>query len=324
MRLSIIRRIIFSLLITSLILLFTSSFFSSTILKCDRVKPNLRNYPVVIVNHSDVSSHPKRSRKVSFLISPISSICYSNIVVIHSHFANTQERIRLRNIFMRTSFRFLFVLGIESSRSTETLRDESNEFNDLLVVDIEEDYHNITYKAQSWIRYLHEKCADVKWIVKMDDDVEVNPSLLRSLLSNYQHYSKVLIGRVYLDNRVVRNNQSKWFLSHSEYKSSHLGEYLQGMSYVISGDLLSIMRENIDKVQFLWMDDWYVTHALLNGTSSSLIDISPHVGSANSRDEVGELKRRKEQLIFMHLRPKEEFSTAERHRIWKEIQMNCE
>lgn len=101
----------------------------------------------------------------------------------------------------------------------------------------------------------------------MDDDVEVNSSLLQSLLFNYRHYSKVLIGRVYLDNRVVTNNQSKWseknhwlhsififrFLSHSEYKSSHLGEYLQGMSYAISGDLLSIMKENIDKVQYLWV-----------------------------------------------------------------------
>ncbi|GMR32160.1 hypothetical protein PMAYCL1PPCAC_02355, partial [Pristionchus mayeri] len=316
------------LLFLSFFFLFISTLSSSLYYNCPRVHSSFGLFPIVILNHSDVSSDPKRDLEVSFLISPNHSLalCHSHLVVVHSHVKNVLERRRLRRTFesVSLSFRLLFVLGMESVESVEDLREERRMFDDLLVIDVIEDYHNITYKAQSWIRYLDEECRDVRWIVKMDDDVEVDPPLLSSLLRSHRHYSRVLMGRVYLNNRVMRNRHSKWYLSPSEFSSSSLGEYLQGMSYVMSGDLLPSLRENIDRVQYLWMDDWYVTHALLNGTSASLVDISLHIGSANSREEVEGLRRRGHSLIFMHLRPKEDFPLSERNRIWNEMKKSCD
>ncbi|GMT04596.1 hypothetical protein PENTCL1PPCAC_26770, partial [Pristionchus entomophagus] len=306
MRLPFLRRFILFLLVVSFVLLFVRTIFNSFKFKCNRMKSSLRNFPIVIVNHSNVASDPKGNLSVSSLFSPNSSICHSTMVILHSHIVNIEERNRLRRIFKKSSFRLLFVLGIEDDPSPEILRNEMDQFNDLLVTDLIEDYHNITYKAQAWIRFLFDNCKEVRWIVKMDDDVEVNPFLLQSLLLNHQHYSRIIIGRVYMNSRVMRNPKSKWYLSPSEYHSESLGQYLQGMSYVISADLLPMMKENIERVQFLWMDDWYVTHALLNGITASLIDISSIIGSANSREEVDQLKSRRDQLIFMHLRPKEE------------------
>ncbi|GMT32025.1 hypothetical protein PFISCL1PPCAC_23322, partial [Pristionchus fissidentatus] len=255
-----------------------------------------------------------------------SSFCHDVILVVHSHARNVRERVRLRTILKKNPyFKMLFVLGTPAESSIEhfeEIKEEQRINYDLLVVNVVEHYHNITYKAQSWIRFLHETCTDVRWVVKMDDDVEVSPHLVEQILNRYRHYSNTLIGRVYINNRVVRHPESKWYLSPAEYSPDALGSYLQGMSYMLSGDLLPIMNANIDRVQYLWMDDWYVTHALLNGTTASLIDISPLIVSANSRKEVNELKKRTYNIMFLHLRPKEEFPPLIRRQIWTELQQD--
>ncbi|KAK6019207.1 N-acetyllactosaminide 3-alpha-galactosyltransferase [Ostertagia ostertagi] len=106
---------------------------------------------------------------------------------------------------------------------------------------------------------------------------------------------------------------------------SDLGTYCQGMAYVFSGDQLRHMRENIPRVQFLWMDDWYVTRALLSGSNTTLLDLSDHYCSTNSDEELLVWMTRKQSLripqrtIFGHFRPAEEFPLKQSIQLWNEI-----
>jgi hypothetical protein len=77
------------------------------------------------------------------------------------------------------------------------------------------------------------------------------------------------------------------------------------MAYGFSGDLLKRMAENLRKVQYLWMDDWYVTHALLNGTNTIYVDIGKHYISTNNQIELDRLQNStlKYHPIFAHFRP---------------------
>ena len=59
------------------------------------------------------------------------------------------------------------------------------------------------------------------------------------------------------------------------------------------------------------MDDWYLTHALMNGTFAQYFDISPHVLSINNELDLTHRIKSKEHaplLIFGHFRPASQYA----------------
>ncbi|MFH4984453.1 hypothetical protein AB6A40_011162 [Gnathostoma spinigerum] len=96
------------------------------------------------------------------------------------------------------------------------------------------------------------------------------------------------------------------------------------MAYIFDGKLLGQMATNIKRVQYLWMDDWYVTHALMNGTNARFIDIGRHFLSINSEEQFfaianDTLALRKNLFIFGHFRPPQSFDMDRREKIWRMI-----
>uniref|UniRef100_A0A1I7W6V1 Hexosyltransferase n=1 Tax=Heterorhabditis bacteriophora TaxID=37862 RepID=A0A1I7W6V1_HETBA len=138
--------------------------------------------------------------------------------------------------------------------------------------------------AQSWIRLVASCKQPPKLVIKIDDDVAIDKLGVEYLIQRY--------------------------LSRNEYSLNDLGTYCQGMAYLFSGDQINTMSENIDKIQFLWMDDWYVTRGLLNGTNTTIFNIGEHYFATNSESELKvALDRRKKnntyRSIFGHFRPAE-------------------
>ncbi|VDP08934.1 unnamed protein product [Heligmosomoides polygyrus] len=182
-----------------------------------------------------------------------------------------------------------------------------------------------TYAAQAWVQLLASCPHTPQFVVKLDDDVMVDRLGVEYLIDRYSTSRQVLGCRVLTHGSVVRNPESKWYLSPQEYSGTDLGTYCQGMAYVFSGDQLRHMRESIPRVQFLWMDDWYVTRGLLSGTNTTLLDLSDHYCSTNSEEDLDLWMSRRETLrnpqrtIFAHFRPAANFTLKRSIEKWKEI-----
>ncbi|KAK6049046.1 hypothetical protein COOONC_13449 [Cooperia oncophora] len=91
------------------------------------------------------------------------------------------------------------------------------------------------------------------FVFNSTNDVMVDRVGVEYLIDRYSTSRRILGCRVLRHGTVVRNPASKWYLSSKEYNSSDLGTYCQGMAYVFSGDQLRHMRENIPRVQYLWV-----------------------------------------------------------------------
>ncbi|KAH7680260.1 Protein F48F7.3 [Aphelenchoides avenae] len=144
----------------------------------------------------------------------------------------------------------------------------------------------------------------------MDDDVHVDVDGVLRLIDDFRRHKNVVLCRVFEHGSVVRNAASKWHLSPDEYAHSTLGTYCQGMAYAFSADLLSAMYRKLKRVQYLWMDDWYVTNGLLNGSKALYIDINKHFLSTNTEDELDVMLNNDSQaaskrVLFAHFRPAE-------------------
>ena len=61
----------------------------------------------------------------------------------------------------------------------------------------------------------------------MDDDVELATAPLARLLRFVETQRDVVACRVYENGQVVRNPESRWFLSRAEYSPTSLGTYCQ-------------------------------------------------------------------------------------------------
>ncbi|KAI6239220.1 Hexosyltransferase [Aphelenchoides fujianensis] len=89
-----------------------------------------------------------------------------------------------------------------------------------------------------------------------------------------------------------RRKDSKWYLSPSEFPFRNLGIFCAGMAATYTMDLIPTMVENSKYTRFVWLDDWYVSHALLNGVDFTLYDISDlYLVSERKRDAYRQLRQ---------------------------------
>ncbi|VDM82123.1 unnamed protein product [Strongylus vulgaris] len=203
--------------------------------QCDNLPSRLYVHPIYPAESTPiVRRDPRPAYAPRIRILP-HSLCESNISVVfivHSDLRNTAQRQfqrkQLDDAWLDTlQAKRMFVIGSAARETTENCEKEAKKYDDLLQVDTIEHYHNITYKAQAWIQLLTTCPHPPKFIIKLDDDVMIDRT-----------------GVEYLVNR---------YLSHKEYTDNDLGTYCQGMAYVFSADQLLHMRDNISRVQFLWV-----------------------------------------------------------------------
>lgn len=235
------------------------------------------------------------------------------ISLIHSHVNNYLRRktmretwlsmrnVRLSELFpdildehqdYELQFTHLFVLGNDRARpqAIESIKNESRLFNDILMIDIEENYKNLLYKHLALVNWviLHfrksefeillkaciqikvsENCQDVSYVLKMDDDVLVNiKSLTRHLIekgSLKPQSKKFLYCNINMQSLPVRRNTSKWFVHPNTYPFEWYPKYCEGFAYITNLNTVRFMSEQSQRIPRFWIDDVYFTGLLFHG-----------------------------------------------------------
>ncbi|CAI5454437.1 unnamed protein product [Caenorhabditis angaria] len=299
---------------------------------CLNLPPNQHVHPVFLAQGPKLEKYPQPIYLPNKTNQSISINCkylrQKTVIVIHSDINDTNWRDYQRSLVSKDWLNYnnailYFVVG---SRTNITISSENQKYGDILQSDIDETYHNISYKAIFWIKEF-SKCEETpNLIIKLDDDVHVDLIGLTFLIQRYSKQDDFIACRVFPHGTVVRNPLSKWYLSKKEYKYNDLGTYCQGMAYLFSGNLLKTFSSNIAKRQILWMDDWYVTRSLVGDQKISYYSLDQHMLSTNSENELKQrllnLKHKKFRTIFAHFRPSQSYPMDKRKQIWSEIISN--
>ena len=88
--------------------------------------------------------------------------------------------------------KMVFILGQDSFRHKSLLL-EAEQNNDLIIEDFHDSYLNLTLKTTFLLKWMTEKCSEVKHVFKVDDDVFVNPDRLWSSLQTSPLYSLTVL-----------------------------------------------------------------------------------------------------------------------------------
>ncbi|KAJ0102645.1 hypothetical protein Patl1_04820 [Pistacia atlantica] len=104
------------------------------------------------------------------------------------------DRQGLQRLEEATGLAFRFIIGRTSDNSKmSALRKEVAEYDDFLLLDIQEEYSNLPYKTLAFFRAAYA-LFDSEFYVKADDDIYLRPDRLSLLLAKERTHSQTYLG----------------------------------------------------------------------------------------------------------------------------------
>lgn len=150
------------------------------------------------------------------------------------------------------AWRTVFVIGRSRDRYINfDIENEAKRYGDIVIGQFIDHFKNLTEKTILGMHWAATYCRP-QYYYKGDDDVFVNPIYLFHYLKELHHRSKGIstsssrpilwAGNVGQNNRlVVRQNTSKYYVSHRDYRPSFYPTYCSGFAYIMSANVLQGM-----------------------------------------------------------------------------------
>ena len=223
-----------------------------------------------------------KAQHPEFIVNP-SHICNDRklflLTIVHSASRNFEKRKAIRETWGKggiqphLSHRLVFAVGHgNTEKVNQDLLQEAKSYNDILYIDFMDTYRNLTFKALASHRWIVRNCMHTKFVLKSDDDAFVNIFKLKShLQSMKQHLPEnrtlegILLCNIIHHSRPFRKD-TKWRVSLLEYALPVYPSYCQGVAYVMSPDVVQSILMAAGHVDFLWIDDIFMTGILVSKT----------------------------------------------------------
>ena len=206
------------------------------------------------------------------------SMPYFLLILVSSAPSNIERRKGIRQTWgvdnaIKPRWKTVFLVAQSPVQSeSDLLLREGEIFGDLVRADYHDDYWNQTLKIQMGFEWAAKYCK-FSFLLKIDDDVFVNP---RTLLSNLSEPSmpreKLYMGLLWVKLPVQRWIGDKWEVTKKEYEPDFYPDYCPGFGFVLSADVVHLFVDLFDVVEPFRIDDVYVgmlaKRAGVNGTNN--------------------------------------------------------
>ena len=202
------------------------------------------------------------------------------IAMVHSATDNFERRTAIRqtwgnvSLFKSYNLRIAFVLGQSNNKSVQTVIEHENALHgDIVQGKFLDTYHNLTNKHVLGLRWVTEHCKTAKYVIKVDDDVFLNPfGLFRDLVTKHSNIRRTILCNVRLNGTDTIVRRGKWGIGDKLYRNLtyYPVTYCQGYVVIYSRDIVQeIYNAAMGKcTPFLWLDDVYVTGILANNVGN--------------------------------------------------------
>ncbi|KAK7127008.1 hypothetical protein R3I94_018250 [Phoxinus phoxinus] len=157
----------------------------------------------------------------------------------------------------------LFLVGLtggsDSEKAQQQLEEESRQHRDLVQSNFVDSYFNLTIKTMVIMDWLVTRCPQATYVMKIDTDMYLNlGNLMTLLLAPNTPRDNYITGVVMRDRSVIRNKNSKWYVSEELYPEPKYPTYLLGTGYVFSNDLPEKIVEISKVIKAFNIEDAYV------------------------------------------------------------------
>ncbi|KAL0545793.1 hypothetical protein IC582_015685 [Cucumis melo] len=171
-------------------------------------------------------------------------------VGIQTGFSSVGRRRSLRNTWLpsdreglqrleeSTGLAFRFIIGKTSNKAKMLeLKKEVAEYDDFLLLDIEEEYSKLPYKTLAFFKAAYA-LYDSEFYVKADDDIYLRPDRLSLLLAKERSHSQTYIGCM-KKGPVFTDPKLKWYEPLSPLLGNEYFFHAYGPIYILSADVVA-------------------------------------------------------------------------------------
>ncbi|CAL1531596.1 unnamed protein product [Lymnaea stagnalis] len=228
------------------------------------------------------SIHPV-NHSFSFLITG-ESVCQETpflLVVIPSVIDHREMREAIRRTWIKAAetnswpranvtvrLKHIFLFGYNKNSKLQDFRRllrESHEHRDVVMVDFEDSYRNLTIKILSGLRWMTSFCPRAEFLLKVDEDTFINAPLMTELLLRVrqeERTGKYVLGLRHAYRQPVVARHGKWAVSKEEYPLDYYPHYLYGHTYAISRLGVGELLDKSKYARIIAPEDAYITGIL--------------------------------------------------------------
>ncbi|CAL4061818.1 unnamed protein product, partial [Meganyctiphanes norvegica] len=204
--------------------------------------------------------------------------------------------------------RLLFLLGRDHSKTgiSAVLVEESQRYADIIVEDFIDSYSNLTLKTVFILKWVHQNCPGVKFLMKADDDMFVNVPNLQKTLMNQTFSTRLIMGSQICGARPIHSIDSKWYTPQHMYNEKVYPNYVSGTGYVMSGDVVEPLLKTAAVTPYFHLEDVFLT-----GICAKAIGLRPQDNRGFSYQPRALSKCLYKKIITSH-----QVNTKDMQRIW--------
>lgn len=148
-------------------------------------------------------------------------------------------------------------IGSQGSSPQWELEEESKKYADIVQMNFQDSYHNLTIKTVMMMNWLATHCPNATYAMKVDADIFVNVFYLKERLESSPR-EDFITGSVIWDGKPRRDVHSKWHVSEDLYPEDSFPPYVSGAGYVFSADLAAKISWASRFVRMIPLEDVYV------------------------------------------------------------------
>lgn len=161
----------------------------------------------------------------------------------------------------------VFFVGLPSEQLNNSqqfqkrLQAESDEHRDIVQINLIDVYKNIAFKALAVLQWLDTYCSNnTDFVIKMDDDVIVDPLLLLTPLYRMRTlYSEFVMGELRTNRKPEFEKDVKWRLELEEYTQTTFPPFVMGAVYAYPISTGRIIYQQALRLKLLRLDDVFFT-----------------------------------------------------------------
>ncbi|XP_022137513.1 probable beta-1,3-galactosyltransferase 13 [Momordica charantia] len=148
------------------------------------------------------------------------------------------DREGLQRLEEATGLAFRFIIGKTNDKlKMSELKKEVAEYDDFLLLDIEEEYSRLPYKTLAFFKAAYA-LYDSEFYVKADDDIYLRPDRLSLLLAKERSHPQTYIGCM-KKGPVFTDSKLKWYEPLSPLLGNEYFLHAYGPMYILSADVVA-------------------------------------------------------------------------------------
>ena len=150
---------------------------------------------------------------------------------------------------------FKYSVGLRSTRDLTSVKNESVFYNDIVVLNFQDTYRNLTIKTLTSLHWA-VNTFNTSFILKADDDTVANVRKIISLLQRkINPNSEIILGDCVAGVAVDRNMTSKYYISYHDYPFRAWPPFCFGTGYMISSLAVRHLLQLVNQTRLYHLED---------------------------------------------------------------------